>query len=211
MTRNSALIVLLTLSLAFTLGLLYRQQRSGADPGPDYEAQVVRAREVAARLDAGEGAGGHGRGFVEIAARLEREVGVTGAVAVVLGEGNRRVFESLGAATVEGGETMNPSTADLLAAGTAVSDPLWRLPLHRGYREMLDSPIADINNTGSGGMAGSITAALFLAAFVEQTPSWAHLDMYAWNQKDRPGRPKGGEATALRALLAAIERRFAVP
>ena len=51
-------------------------------------------------------------------------------------------------------------------------------------------------------MAGSITAALFLAAFVEQTTAWAHLDLYAWNPKDRPGRPKGGEATALRALLA---------
>jgi leucyl aminopeptidase len=101
--------------------------------------------------------------------------------------------------------------ADLLAAGTAAFDPLWRLPLHRGYRELIDSPIADINNAGSDGMAGSITAALFLAAFVEQTSAWAHLDMYAWNPKDRPGRPKGGEASALRALFAAIERRFATP
>jgi leucyl aminopeptidase len=101
--------------------------------------------------------------------------------------------------------------ADLLAAGTAAFDPLWRLPLHHGYRELLDSPIADINNAGSGGMAGSITAALFLAAFVEQTSAWAHLDIYAWNQKDRPGRPKGGEASALRALLLAIERRFGAP
>src|SRR5918996_1386112 len=101
--------------------------------------------------------------------------------------------------------------ADLLAAGTAAFDPLWRLPLHHGYRQLLDSPIADINNTSSDGMAGSITAALFLAAFVEQTTAWAHLDMYAWNQKDRPGRPKGGEATALRALFRAIERRFAAP
>lgn len=101
--------------------------------------------------------------------------------------------------------------ADLLAAGAAAFDPLWRLPFHQGYRELLDSPIADINNAGSGGMAGSITAALFLAAFVEQTRAWAHLDIYCWNQKDRPGRPKGGEATALRALFAAIERRFAAP
>jgi leucyl aminopeptidase len=74
---------------------------------------------------------------------------------------------------------------------------------------MIDSPIADINNAGVGGMAGSITAALFLAAFVEQTTSWAHLDLFAWNQKDRPGRPKGGEATGLRALFAAVERRYA--
>jgi leucyl aminopeptidase len=101
--------------------------------------------------------------------------------------------------------------ADLLAAGTSAFDPLWRLPLHAGYRERLDSPVADINNTGSDSMASSITAALFLAAFVEQTTAWAHLDMYAWNPKDRPGRPKGGEATGLRALLAAIERRYPAP
>jgi DAK2 domain fusion protein YloV len=56
------------------------------------------------------------------AQRLEREIGVTGAVAVVLGDGNRRLFESLGAGTVEGGETMNPSTADLLAAVDAVPE-----------------------------------------------------------------------------------------
>jgi leucyl aminopeptidase len=98
--------------------------------------------------------------------------------------------------------------ADLLAAGTAVHDPLWRLPLHQGYRELIDSPIADLNNAASGGMAGSITAALFLEAFVEQTTAWAHLDIYGWNLKDRPGRPKGGEATALRTLFAAIERRY---
>jgi len=98
--------------------------------------------------------------------------------------------------------------ADLLAAGSEVHDPLWRLPLHQGYRELIDSPIADLNNAASGGMAGSITAALFLEAFVEQTTAWAHLDIYGWNQKDRPGRPKGGEATALRALFAAIERRY---
>jgi DAK2 domain fusion protein YloV len=54
--------------------------------------------------------------------RLERETGVTGAIAVVLGDGNRRLFESLGAATVEGGETMNPSTADLLEALEALPE-----------------------------------------------------------------------------------------
>jgi len=54
--------------------------------------------------------------------RLEREIGVTGAIAVVLGDGNRRLFESLGAATVEGGETMNPSTADLLEALEALPE-----------------------------------------------------------------------------------------
>jgi leucyl aminopeptidase len=99
--------------------------------------------------------------------------------------------------------------AALMAAGEAAFDPLWRLPLHKPYREMLDSPIADLNNTGSGGFAGAITAALFLQEFVAETKAFAHLDIYGWNPADRPGRPKGGEATALRALLALVLRRFA--
>jgi leucyl aminopeptidase len=99
--------------------------------------------------------------------------------------------------------------SDLLAAGRAAFDPLWRLPLHPPYRELLDSPIADLNNTGSSSYAGAITAALFLQEFVAETKAWAHLDIFAWNQRDRPGRPKGGDATALRALLALILGRFA--
>jgi uncharacterized protein len=54
--------------------------------------------------------------------RLEREAGVTGAVAVVVGNGNRRLFESLGAVCVDGGETMNPSTADIAAAIESLPD-----------------------------------------------------------------------------------------
>ncbi len=99
--------------------------------------------------------------------------------------------------------------SDLLAAGHAAFDPLWRLPLHSPYREMLESPVADLNNAPSGGLAGAITAALFLKEFTLETKAWAHLDIFAWNPKDRPGRPKGGEATALRALLALILARFA--
>jgi leucyl aminopeptidase len=99
--------------------------------------------------------------------------------------------------------------AALQAAGEEAFEPVWRLPLHAPYREMLDSPIADINNTGSGGFAGAITAALFLKEFVAETRAFAHLDIYGWNAADRPGRPKGGEATGLRALLALILRRFA--
>jgi leucyl aminopeptidase len=98
---------------------------------------------------------------------------------------------------------------DLIAAGQAAFEPLWRLPLHQPYREMLDSAVADINNAGSGGFAGAITGALFVKEFVTETKAFAHLDIYAWNPKDQPGRPKGGEATALRALLALIRRRFA--
>ncbi len=99
--------------------------------------------------------------------------------------------------------------ADLLEAGAEAEDPLWRLPLHKPYREIIDSPVADINNAGAGGMAGSITAALFLKDFVTDTGSWAHLDIYGWTPSARPGRPKGGEATALRALVRLIQKRFA--
>ena len=97
---------------------------------------------------------------------------------------------------------------DLLAAGRDAFDPLWRLPLHAPYREMIEPRIADLCNTGTGPHAGAITAALFLQAFVERTRSWAHLDLFAWNPSDRPGRPKGGEASALRALFSLIERRL---
>jgi leucyl aminopeptidase len=97
--------------------------------------------------------------------------------------------------------------ADLLRAGTEESDPFWRMPLWRPYREMLKSPVADLNNVSDGPHAGAITAALYLNEFVPAATPWAHVDTFAWNQKSRPGRPEGGEALALRALLAAIEHR----
>ena len=100
---------------------------------------------------------------------------------------------------------------DLLAAGAAERDPLWRLPLWAPYRELLKSPIADINNVSEGSFAGAITASLYLAEFVPADIPWAHIDTFAWNAKTRPGRPEGGEALALRALLALVERRFGGP
>ena len=87
-------------------------------------------------------------------------------------------------------------------------DPLWRLPLHAPYLSYMKSPVADLANASSKAFAGAITAALFLKEFVKQTPAWAHLDLFAWNDDNRPGRPRGGEAMALRPLLALIEARF---
>ena len=93
----------------------------------------------------------------------------------------------------------------ILRAGRAVHDPLWRLPLHEGYDSWLESNVADINNVASRPMAGAIIAALYLKRFVPKGISWAHIDVYAWNDSARPGRPEGGEAQSLRALLQAIE------
>jgi len=97
---------------------------------------------------------------------------------------------------------------DLVAAGSAVADPLWRLPLWQPYADMLKSEIADVNNAGEGGMAGSITAALFLQKFVEADIAWAHFDTFAWMPSSRPGRPKGGDALGLRASWQMLRQRF---
>ena len=94
--------------------------------------------------------------------------------------------------------------AKLVAAGEAVEDPVWRMPLWRNYRRFFESDVADFNNSGKGGFAGAIVAALFLEHFVPETTPWAHFDTYAWNDISRPGRPLGGEAMGLRAALKAL-------
>lgn len=98
--------------------------------------------------------------------------------------------------------------ADLIRAGDAEADPMWRLPLYKPYRRLLDSKVADLNNVSDGPYAGAITAALFLQEFVGPGIPWAHLDIMAWNPSPRPGRPDGGEAMALRSLFAIIAQRF---
>jgi len=96
--------------------------------------------------------------------------------------------------------------ASLLQAGQLVHDPLWRLPLFEGYQSWLDSPVADTNTVSAKPFAGAIVAALFLRRFVPQQIAWAHIDVYAWNDSPRPGRPEGGEAQSLRALVETIRR-----
>ena len=98
--------------------------------------------------------------------------------------------------------------AGLLAAADREQDPLWRLPLHQPYREMLDSKIADLANATESSYAGAITAALFLKEFVPAGIPWAHFDLMAWNLKTQPGRPEGGEAMGMRAVFAWLEQRF---
>ena len=96
----------------------------------------------------------------------------------------------------------------LLAAGAAEDDPLWRMPLWRPYRRLIDSKVADVNNVSESPHAGAITAALYLAEFIDEGIPWAHLDVMAWNVRARPGRPEGAEAQGLRAAYAYIAQRF---
>ena len=98
---------------------------------------------------------------------------------------------------------------DWLAAGTAQRDPLWRMPLWQPYVRYLTSHIADIANGSNTTMAGSVTAALYLQRFVPKAQKWAHLDVYSWNDSERPGRPTGGEAQGLRAAYAMLKARAA--
>ena len=93
---------------------------------------------------------------------------------------------------------------------------MWRLPLWKGYREQIDSKVADLKNLGNGPYGGAITAALYLDEFVEgekgdeesQPPPWLHLDMMASNTGAKPGRPEGGEAMGVRALYRLIESKY---
>ena len=96
--------------------------------------------------------------------------------------------------------------ADILEGSRATGDPVWRMPLWPGYEAGLKSPIADMKNLGDGPMGGSITAALFLKAFVN-APSWAHFDIWAWRPA-RYGRPAGAAACGLRAVWAMLKKRY---
>ena len=116
-----------------------------------------------------------------------------------------------GAARVALGPDMPPFYTDSEALAHALSasarteaDPLWRMPFHDPYEAMIEPGIADLDNAPAGGMAGSITAALFLRRFVGQAAHFAHFDIYGWQPKDAPGRPRGGLGQGARALLGAL-------
>jgi leucyl aminopeptidase len=96
----------------------------------------------------------------------------------------------------------------MLSHGMDANDPLWRMPLWQGYKHFLSSPIADISSTGSAPNGGAITAALFLEHFVEPDVPWAHIDLMAFNNSSRPGRPEGGEAQGIRGIYAMLKSRY---
>ncbi len=113
-----------------------------------------------------------------------------------------------GAARVALGPDLPPLYADdddfaqrLAAAGCEVGDPLWRMPFWAPYDKLLKSAVADVNHIAEGPFAGSIVAALFLKRFVGKAKRFAHLDIFGWVRSDQPGRPKGGEPHAARALF----------
>jgi len=98
--------------------------------------------------------------------------------------------------------------AALARISAAVHDPLWPMPLWMGYDDELGSKIADLSNVAASGLAGAIFGALFLKRFVTETPHWLHIDLYAWNAKERPGRGAGAEAHAVRGVYSYLLERY---
>jgi leucyl aminopeptidase len=96
----------------------------------------------------------------------------------------------------------------LRQCGEKEADPLWPMPLWAGYEDDLASRIADLNNIAGHAFAGSIVGALFLKRFVTRTRNWIHGDIYAWNAKERAGRPIGAEPHSVRALYRLIRERW---
>jgi leucyl aminopeptidase len=99
---------------------------------------------------------------------------------------------------------------ELVSAGRAAGEPIWQLPLHRGYRKLIDSNVADIKNVGPDRWGGAITAALFLAEFVGDVP-WAHLDIAGptFTEKGHDLGPKGATGFPVRALVRFVLGRAA--
>ncbi len=122
---------------------------------------------------------------------------LTGAARVALGPELPALFGS------------RPATVDTLARhGRAVADPLWPMPLWDGYDDELASKVADLSNVSGSAFAGAIMGGLFLRRFVAPQRDWLHVDLYAWNGRERPGRPVGAEPQAVRALYALLVERF---
>ena len=115
---------------------------------------------------------------------------LTGAMIVSLGHEHGGIFANDEALATQ-----------LVSAGGAVGDPLWRMPLGEAYNKLIDSPIADMKNIGPR-EGGSITAAQFIQRFVDEGVAWAHLDIagMVWASKPGPGWDKGATGYGVRLL-----------
>ncbi|MCP1726897.1 leucyl aminopeptidase [Natronospira proteinivora] len=151
----------------------------------------------------------------------EGRVILSDALTLACEEGAERVidFATLtGAARIALGEDLPPVYARDQAQARSLQDiafeqedPLWHMPLYKPYKRQIQPALADLSNTGTTPQGGSLTAALFLDDFVDEKVDWYHLDIYAWNLGDRPGRPAGGEAQGLRAVWTWLKQQYNHP
>ena len=102
----------------------------------------------------------------------------------------------------------NETAQKLYDYGVQTDDNLWRLPLYAPYAKEIKGTISDYINSPSGGMAGAITAALFLKEFIGHTKKWIHFDSYCWNKAPHDGRPLGGDVVPIRAIYKYIQKEL---
>ena len=123
---------------------------------------------------------------------------LTGAMIVALGHEHGGLFAN-----------DDDLAAQLLAAGTASGDTLWRFPLGDAYDKLIDSPIADMKNVGPR-PGGSITAAQFIKRFVDEGVRWAHLDIagMVWAAKAGTLHDKGATGYGVRLLDRFVKDNF---
>lgn len=120
--------------------------------------------------------------------------------------GAARVALGLDVAAMFSNDNLIASQLQLL--GEKFNDPIWQLPLYKGYKTSIQPAIADLSNTGDSPFGGAITAALFLEFFVGSKTPWVHFDIMAWNNSSRAGKPQGGEALAIRAVYEFLKQNF---
>jgi leucyl aminopeptidase len=99
--------------------------------------------------------------------------------------------------------------SELQQSSDNTNDPVWRLPLFKGYESDLKSTVADMSNMGKGPFGGAITAALYLKHFVPADIPWVHFDLYGWNLGRKPTCPEGGQSMAIQAVFAMLQNRYA--
>ena len=116
---------------------------------------------------------------------------LTGAMRVALGDKIAGVFGS-----------DHETAARILEAASRAGESFWEMPLHKGYRKMLDSTVADIKNVTSSRYGGAIAAALFLAEYVGEM-DWAHLDIAgpAVSRENSGDQVKGASGVGVRTLI----------
>lgn len=95
----------------------------------------------------------------------------------------------------------------LQKASMKVDDPVWQMPLWQPYKKLIKSDIADLVNSAAT-PGDLIYSSLFLQSFLLHDTDWIHLDIFAWSNANKPGRPKGGADTGMRAVFAFLEKKY---
>ena len=124
---------------------------------------------------------------------------LTGAIIISLGEEYAGLFSN-----------NDELSKNILKSSEIVNEKVWRLPLHKNYDKLMNSPIADMQNINYSGGAGSITAAQFLQRFILNKTPWAHLDIagMAFSKKAANLNPGGATGFGVRLLNNLVKKYY---